>query len=340
LIIFYPKGIKEKGIRNQYSHIIDIAPTIVDLTGSTVPEVINGYKQKPFEGSSLVYSIKNADAPGQHTIQYNELRGKRSIYKDGWKAEVFHQTGTDFADDVWELYDLNNDFNECIDLAKKNPEKLKELQDLFDHEAQKYNVYPLIDGSQDGGTGQRKRSAFGLANKVVLYPGVDQFLSYSGPQLTNQSFSITAQVDAYSKTDQGVLFATGGDFNGLSLFIKDGKFQSAHNTGTQIKYLESKLLPTGKLTLRFELHYITPKIDASADKKSRANSNANAGTESIYVNDVKIAERDIVAGEIRYIGGYIDAIDVGQDLNSAVADRYKTPFKFTGDLKNVTIEYK
>ena len=127
LIIFWPNGVKERGVRNQYSHIIDIAPTIVDLTGSTVPDVINGYKQKPFDGSSLLYAIKDSTAATHHRIQYNELRGKRSIYKDGWKAEVFHETGTDFKDDVWELYNLNTDFNERIDLAKKEPAKLQEM---------------------------------------------------------------------------------------------------------------------------------------------------------------------------------------------------------------------
>ncbi len=344
LIVFYPKGIKERGVRDQYSHIIDIAPTIVELTGSTVPEVINGYKQKPFDGSSLVYAIKDPAAAPRHTLQYNELRGKRSIYKDGWKAEVFHETGTDFANDVWELYNLNTDFNERIDLAKKEPEKLKEMIGLFDQEAKKYNVYPLIDATQDGGTGGRKRSAYGYADKIVLYPGVDQLLSFSGPQLSQQSFSITARVHAYSNGAQGVLYANGGEFDGLSLFIQDGKFVSAHNTGTKIEYLESKPLPQGDLNLRFELTYIPPpKPAASTDgsgKRTRPDRNAPAGTEAIYVNDVKVAERPIVADEIKYIGGYIDAIDVGQDLNSAVSDRYKVPFKFTGNLKDVTVQYK
>lgn len=343
LIVFYPNGVKERGVRNQYSHIIDIAPTIVELTGSTFPETINNIRQKPFEGSSLVYAIKDSAAAPRHTIQYNELRGKRSIYKDGWKAEVFHVTGTDFANDVWELYNLNTDFNERIDLAKKEPEKLKELVDLFDHEAKKYNVYPLIDGTQDGGIGGRKRSAYGYADKVVLYPGVDQLLSFSGPQLTKQSFSITARVNAYATGVQGVLYANGGEFDGLSLFVQDGKFISAHNTGTKIAYLESKPLPQGNLNLRFELNYVPPKAGASTDgngKVAKPDRNAPAGTEAIYVNDVKVDERPITADEIKYIGGYIDAIDVGQDLNSAVSDRYKIPFKFTGNLKDITIQYK
>ncbi|HEY9003746.1 MAG TPA: arylsulfatase [Mucilaginibacter sp.] len=342
LIVFYPNGVKERGVRNQYSHIIDIAPTIVELTGSKFPETINGIKQKPFDGSSLVYAIKDSAAAPRHTIQYNELRGKRSIYKDGWKAEVFHQTGTDFANDVWELYNLNTDFNERIDLAKKEPEKLKELVDLFDHEAKKYNVYPLIDGIQDGGTGGRKRSAYKYADKIVLYPGVDQLSSFSGPQLSQQSFSITARVNAYSNGTQGVLYADGGEFDGLSLFIQDGKFISAHNTGTKVQYLESEPLPQGNLNLRFELNYVAPpKPAASADgKRVKPDRNAPAGTEAIYVNEKKVAERPITADEIKYIGFYIDAIDVGQDLNSAVSDRYKIPFKFTGNLKDITIQYK
>lgn len=340
LIIHYPKGITEKGgIRNQYGHVIDIAPTIVELTGSTVPEVIKGHKQQPIEGTSLAYSIHNVSAPSQHTVQYYELRGKRAIYQDGWKASVYHETGTDFADDVWELYNLKEDFNERINLADKNPEKVKELEELFDSEAKKYNVYPLIDPSEVRGAGGRKRSAFGEADKIVLYPGVDQFLTYSGPQFDAQSFSITADVDIQSKSEQGVLFATGSIFNGLSLFIKDGKFQVAHSTGTILRHLESSQpITTGKLKLKFELNYIAPP-----KKEGRNNSNRTdvpAGTESIYINDVKVGERNILASEGRYIAGYKDGIDVGQDLNTPVSDRYKIPFRFTGKLNTVTIEYK
>jgi arylsulfatase A-like enzyme len=343
LIIFYPKGIKEKGgIRTQYSHIIDLAPTTLELINAKVPDVIKGYKQKPFEGTSLVYSFKDAKAPTRHIVQYYEIMGKRAIYKDGWKAAVYHLPGNDFAKDVWELYNLNEDFNERFDLAAKYPERLKELQGLFDTEAKKYNVYPLNDHAGSGG---RARSAFGNANRIVLYPGVDQLLSFSGPQFVSQSFSITANVDLQSNKDEGVLFATGGEFDGLSLFIKGGKFQVAHNTGTKVKYLESdKALPIGKSSLRFELNYIKPKEKADAlaisGSKPSIDKGANVGTESIYINDVKVGERNIVYAEARYIASYIDAIDVGQDLNSAVSDRYAIPFKFSGKLNNVVIEYK
>jgi arylsulfatase len=334
LIVYYPNGGFKKGeIHNQYGHVIDIAPTIYELTGAKVPEVIKGYKQQPIEGTSLVYSFKNADAPNRHTIQYYELFGKRAIVKDGWKASVFHKSGSDFSKDVWELYNLNEDFNERIDLAAKFPEKVKELQALFDAEAIKYNVFPLDDESLGHNAGGRERTQFGLKNKVVLYPGIDQFLTYSGPQFQSVPFTITADVDLKSKTEQGVLFASGSEFAGLSLFIKDGKFIVAHNTGSIIKHLESNIaVPVGKSKLKFELNYIVPA-------KGNKNRNLPAGTESIYINDQKVAERQIVASE-GAIAIYKDGIDVGADRNSPVSDKYKVPFKFTGKLNNITIEYK
>ncbi|MBX2924840.1 MAG: arylsulfatase [Chitinophagaceae bacterium] len=343
LIVYYPKAIKEKGgIRKQYSHVIDIAPTIIDITGSNIPAVIKGHAQKSIEGTSLFYSLNDAKAADRHTIQYYELRGKRAIYKDGWKASVYHESGTSFADDVWELYNLNEDFNERIDIAKQNPGKLKELQDIFDGEAKKYNVYPLIDARQGRGAGGRERSAFGTADKIILYPGVDQFLTLSGPQFKSESFSITASVDIASVNEQGVLFATGSEFEGLSLFAKDGRFQVAHNTGSVVRHLESdKLLTVGKHELKFELNYTGKKQDLilATHIKAQKQEDIDAGTESIYIDNVKVGERTIKASEARYVGFYKDAIDVGEDLNSPVSNRYQSPFRYTGKLSKIVIEY-
>ncbi|QIL38005.1 arylsulfatase [Pedobacter sp. HDW13] len=334
LIVYYPNGGLKKGdIRGQYGHVIDIAPTIYELTGAKVPETIKGYVQKPLEGTSLVYSFKDAKAENRHKIQYYELFGKRAIVKDGWKASVFHKSGSDFNQDVWELYNLNDDFNERINLAAKYPEKVKELQALFDQEAIKYNVFPLNDNALGHSVGGRARSPFGLDKKVVLYAGIEQFLTLTGPQFQNDPFSITADVNIKSASDEGVLFATGSEFEGLSLFIKNGKFVVAHNTGSIVKYLESDTaVPVGKSKLKFEFNF-TPPAHESKDK------NAPAGTEAIYINDKKVGERNVVAAEGR-IAIYKDGIDVGADRNSPVTDRYKAPFNFTGKLNNVTIEYK
>jgi arylsulfatase len=152
LIIYYPKGIKEKGgIRTQYGHVIDILPTTLELVGIKAPEQIRGIKQQPIEGTSLAYSINDAKAPSRHTLQYYYIFGARSIYHDGWKAELPYPSNfinpTDrkpFDENAWELYNLNDDFTERIDLATKNPEKLNELKALFEDQAKAHNLYPYI----------------------------------------------------------------------------------------------------------------------------------------------------------------------------------------------------
>jgi arylsulfatase A-like enzyme len=161
LIVFYPKGIKDRGgIRTQYGHVIDLLPTTTEFIGIKQPAYIRGIKQDTIQGTSLVYSFDNKNAASRHTDQYYYIFGSRSIYKNGWKAETFHHPDIidltrysqgkdsihrDYSKDVWELYNLDADFNERIDLAKKNPEKLAELQLLFDEEAKRYNIYPFID---------------------------------------------------------------------------------------------------------------------------------------------------------------------------------------------------
>jgi arylsulfatase A-like enzyme len=160
LIVFYPKGIKERGVRNQYSHVTDVYPTTLDIIGIKPPEKVKNYVQAPLEGASLNTSFANAGAPTKHTQQYYTIAGSRALYKDGWKASAAHHPNyfdvssfegetkkfdSDPSHDVWELYNLNEDFNERTNLADKNPEKLKELQALYEADAKKYNIYPLID---------------------------------------------------------------------------------------------------------------------------------------------------------------------------------------------------
>ena len=161
LIVVYPKGIRDRGgIRTQYGHVNDLLPTTLEFIGIKAPEYIRGIKQDTIQGTSLVYSFDNKDAASRHTDQYYYIFGSRSIYKNGWKAETYHHPDIidltryslgkdsltrDYSKDVWELYNLNDDFNERIDLAKKFPEKLTELQLLFDAEAKQYNIYPFID---------------------------------------------------------------------------------------------------------------------------------------------------------------------------------------------------
>jgi arylsulfatase len=179
LIVFYPKGIKEKGgIRNQYGHVIDLLPTTVEFIGAKIPAKIRGIDQDTIQGKSLVYSFENAKAPSVHTTQYYYIFGSRSIYKDGWKAGAAHYPDNialndftngnvpgdqSFEKDKWELYNLNEDFNENVDLAAKNPQKLAELKALFDEQAKLYNIYPFVDWSDV----YKKRKALNAATAPV-----------------------------------------------------------------------------------------------------------------------------------------------------------------------------
>lgn len=328
LIIFYPKVIKERGVRNQYAHVIDILPTTIDLTKTKVPAIINGYKQDSIEGASFYHSIANPKAASTHTIQYYEVAGKRAIYNNGWKAGVDHKDGDDYNKDIWELYNISEDFNERNNLATKYPQKLKELQDLFDQQAWKYNVYPLRDGKEIDFFSSTAPTVYDNRKNIVLYPGVSHFFAQAGPALNRRSFSITADADFTSNTE-GVLFAYGGNFNGLSLFVKDGNFYAALNNHPDITQLKSsKPLPTGRVQLRFELKY--QNVTALNDI---------AGSAAIYINDEKVGEQPIKKYQTD-ITAYDEGIDVGKDLNTPVSPEYKVPFAFTGKLEKIIIEYK
>ncbi len=344
MIISYPKVIKDKGgIRNQYGHVIDVLPTTIELIHGNVPEVIDGYKQAPIEGTSLAYSVDNPKAASKHTVQYYEIAGSRAIYKDGWKAGMRHEIGesidiggradttgakVDFSKDTWELYNLNDDFNERINLASKYPDKLKELQALFDEEAKKYNIYPLKDfTAHDMPAG---RTVYGKSETVILYPGVDHLVGVNSPLYDGRSFSVTAETEIVTGKEEGVLFATGGEKSGVSLFIKEGKLQFTHKTNGQLAHLVSESrIPKGKVNLRFDYNFTGPGKDSTV-----------VGSEVLYVNDTKVAERTISKGKATISSGNrTDGTDVGRDLRSPVSDKYTSPYDFTGKLKKVTIHY-
>lgn len=347
MIISYPKVIKDQGgIRNQYGHVIDILPTTLEIIKGNVPALINGYKQEAIEGTSLAYAIDNKAASSRHTIQYYEIAGSRAIYKDGWKASAWHDvdeslgTGVDlraiapdgskvdFSKDVWELYNLDEDFNERNDLATKYPDKLKELQAVFDSEAKKYNVYPLKDfTAHDMPAG---RTIYGKVPVVTLFPGVDHLVGVNSPLYDGRSFSISAEAILTTGKEEGVLFAVGGERSGISIFIKDGKAQFAHKAGGQLAHLESKsVLPAGKLVVRIDYKFKGP---GSAD--------GNVATETLYVNENKQAERQVPKGFAGIsTSNRVDGTDVGRDLRTTVSDKYTTPFEFTGTLRKVVITY-
>ncbi|MES2732852.1 MAG: arylsulfatase [Bacteroidota bacterium] len=354
LIVFWPKGIpagnrKEKGgIRSQYTHLIDILPTTVELTGVKVPTVINGYQQEPIEGTSLAYSINNEKAPTRHTVQHYEIMGSRSIYKDGWKAGTLHVKKQPFEQDKWELYNLNEDFNERNDLATKNPEKLKELQELFDAQAWKFNIYPLKDGTIP----LNAPSVFDNRDRLVLYPGTTQIFEGAAPRLGGRSLSITADVNVPAKGAEGVLLSIGGRTSGLSLYIQKNQLVFAYNNGDEKVYATSlEPIKGGKNLLRVDYNYEgqeqvpnAPGVQVVATSgvatSGVATSNvAVPGTAVLYINDKKVGEvkvkRTLGAG----IGTY-ESIEVGRDLITAVTDKYTVPYAYTGKINSVTIDFE
>jgi hypothetical protein len=219
LIVFYPEKIKDKGgIRHQYSHVNDILPTTLELAGAKVPAVINGYKQEPIEGISLAYSIEaaNKNVAEQHNVQYHEMTGSYAIYKDGWKASFPRDRSKRIpqSEEKWHLYNLKQDFNELNDLADKHPEKVKELAEVFDKEAWKYNVYPLKDKWETA-----NQSIYDGKTKVTLYPETH----YTG------SFRIPVRgiVLLHFRPCRGTgerrgrsLLSYGNTLSGLSLYVK------------------------------------------------------------------------------------------------------------------------
>ncbi len=335
IVIHWPKGIKDKGgLRTQWYHMIDIAPTVLEAVGVPQPAVVYGVKQKPIEGVSMLDSFDNAEAKSRHTTQYFEMAGNRGIYQDGWFATTVHRPPWEakpratFADDKWELYNVDKDFSAAHDLAAKYPEKLEELKGVFLEEAVKYNVLPLDDRSFE-------RFNPALAGRPDLLEGRTEMTVYEGMKgipenafinVKNHSFVITANLEVPKSGAEGVVLAQGGDMGGWSLYVKDGAPRFAYNyLGRQTyKVIDPARLPAGPVTLRFEFAYDGGKPGAG-------------GTGLLFVNGAEVAAGRIEHTHPNAFGA--ETTDVGENLYTAVSDDYKADdSKFTGTIDKVTIQ--
>ncbi|HSM80085.1 MAG TPA: hypothetical protein VLS96_00285, partial [Nodosilinea sp.] len=263
----YPKAISEKGgLRHQFSHVIDVAPTVLEVAGIPEPTMVNGVLQSPYEGTSMVYSFNDANAPERHEIQYFEMFGNRGIYYKGWSAITKHRTPwimvgqqmPAFDDDVWELYDGSKDWTQFHNLAAEMPDKLHELQRLFLIEAVKYNVVPLDDRQTeriDPATAGRPSLVKG--NSQIFFAGMGRLSENSVINIKNKSFSITAEIETKDKPANGVIIAQGGKFGGWSVHTKDGKLKFTYNVlGIHTFPVEATApIPQGKHQVRMEFAY-------------------------------------------------------------------------------------
>ena len=330
LVVSWPIRIKDKGgIRSQFHHVIDVVPTILEAAAVPEPVEVNGVWQKPIEGVSMVYSFDDGKAKGHRGTQYFEMLGNRALYHDGWIAVCRHgrlpwvTSGSfSFDNDKWELYNLEEDFSEANDLAATNPDKLRELQDLFWAEAAKYNVLPLDDRFIERADPSLRPSLIEGRTHFTYFQGAYRIPESSSANIKNKSHVITASVD---QPGDGVVVAAGGVVGGYTLFVQGGKPTYEYNWFGMSRYrvTGSEKLPAGKSTIRVEFKY-----DGGGVGKG--------GTVTMFVNDKKVGEGRV---DKTILGRFSadETFDTGLDTGSPVSNLYQSPFKFTGILNKIEI---
>jgi len=336
-IVHWPNGIDAKNeIRTQFHHVIDVAPTILELATLPQPLYVNGVMQRPIEGVSMAYSFNDADAAERHETQYFEMFGNRGIYHKGWTAVTKHRTPWDtgqvqtiaFEDDVWELYDTSKDWSQARDLSKEKPEVLHRLQQLWLLEAAKYNVLPLDDRFAERGDSKiAGRPELITGNRQIVYGGLTRVPALAMVNMANRSYAVTAEVEVPKSGADGVIVAVGGVTGGWSLYAKDGKPKFCYNFfGLEQTIVEgSKAIPAGEHQVRMEFKYDGGGI-------------AKGGKVFLYVDGKKAGEGRIERTEPFAFGE--ESLDVGHEAGSPVTTDYPKngASYFTGEVKWVEFD--
>ncbi|MCV7077220.1 arylsulfatase [Mycobacterium szulgai] len=336
MIVTWPKRITDRGgLRCQFHHVIDIAPTILEAAGIPAPAVVNGVTQKPYDGISLAYTFGDADAKDRRGTQYFEITGIRGIYHENWIACTYHgkiqwkrSALPAFSDDRWELYDLRSDYSQAVDLAAERPDKLAELKALFDSEAERNNVFPLDDRGPIRAMGARptilgERSAISFGQGAIRMP--EDIIRSA----FNRSYSITAAIDTPGGTVvEGVLLAAGGYFAGLSLYVQNGLPHFTYNYfGSEYTTVTAtELLPAGEATVAIEFDY-----DGGGLGKG--------GVVRLLLNDRPVGESRIER-TVPFGFSADEGIDIGMDGGTPAADTYDSTFPFNSTINEVTIQLR
>ena len=347
MCIAWPGHVKDPGgIRNQFHHVIDIVPTILEATGVSAPDTIDGIKQRPIEGVSMVYTWDkaNAQVPTKHTTQYFEMLGNRAIYHDGWVAATTPVTlpwelDTKPPPDVitgykWELYNVADDDTQANDLAAKMPEKLKELQDVFYAEARKYDVLPLDNSTLKRFTTQRPsltagRTTFTYSGELAGTP------ASAAPNILDKSYTITAEVEIPEGGAEGMIATEGGRFGGYGLFLSKGELGIGRGKVVFLYNLldlkrtvwEGPELGAGKHKIVFDFKFDGPGL-------------GKGGTGILSVDGKEVA-RNSMENTTPIMFPEDEDFDVGLDTRTPVAMveyRYDCPFKFTGKIDKLTFD--
>jgi arylsulfatase A-like enzyme len=337
LVVHWPRGIKGKNeIRSQFHHVIDVAPTLLEVAGLPEPLIVNGVAQKPIEGVSMAYSFNDAKAPERRETQYFEMAGNRGLYHKGWTAVTRHRTPwltgavqlRAFDDDVWELYDTNTDWSQAKDLAKEHPKKLHELQRLWLIEAVKYNVLPLDDRfAERANPDIAGRPQLIVGNRQLLFGGMGRLTEGSIVNIKNKSHAVSAEVIVPESGAEGVIVAQGGLTGGWGLYAKDGKPKYCYNFyGIERYYVEgANKIPAGKHEVRMEFAYDGGGL-------------AKGGTVTLYVDGKKCGEGRVEKTE-PLVFSADETCDVGFGAGSPVTYDYGThENEFSGEVNWVEID--
>ena len=319
LVVHWPARIADAGgIRHQFHHITDIAPTVYELAGITPPATYRGVEQLPIAGTSLAYTFDAPDEPTRKGIQYFEMGGHRALYADGWKAVTRHEKGVSFDDDVWELYHLAEDFSETNDLAAEMPDKLAELIELWWQEARTHGVLPLDDRTIELFGTTRRPHTVHASRHYTYFPPISHLPAETSPALGGRSWEMVATVDLPAGAE-GVLYATGTENSGFSLFVQDGRLCFDYNSfGDHSVAVSERTVPEGpaRLGVRFE-------------------RTGRTGWAEVTIDGEPCGRVDI--GFVMRMMSSVGA-DVGLDRLSPVSDRYTGTFAFTGTIHRLDVE--
>jgi arylsulfatase len=337
-VIHWPKGIKEKGgLRTQFGHFIDIAPTVLEVAMLPEPKSVNGTPQTPMEGTSLLYSFNDDKAKERHTTQYFEIFGNRAMYHEGWFARTIHRAPWETRDlppltsDTWELYNTREDFSLANNVADQNPDKLKELRALFDRDAERFNVYPIDDRVIERTNAKiaGRPDIMKGRTSLTLYDGMNGMLENTFINVKNKSKTITAEVVIPAGGANGVLLTQGGRFGGWSLYMKNGIPAYTYNfLGLSRDVVAAdKPIPEGKATIVLAFKY-----DGGGLGKG--------GEATLSVNGQQVAKGRIQKTQPNAFSAD-ETADVGLDNQTPVAEGIgigREETRFTGEIIKVTVD--
>ncbi len=335
-IVHWPNGIEEQGgLRTQFTHVIDVAQTILEAAGLPEPTMVNGVQQSPMEGTSMLYTFNEPDAPERHDLQYFEMFGNRGIYHRGWSAVTKHRTPWDLTgtappldDDVWEVYDGSVDYSQAHDLADEQPDLLAKLQRLWLIEATKYQVLPIDDrGAERFDPAAAGRPSLIRGNSQQFFPGMGRLSENSVVSIKNKSFSVTAEVDVPASGANGVIIAQGGHFGGWALYAKDDVLKFVYNVLSihEFATVADAPIPAGTHQVRVEFAYDGGGLAKGGDVTLYYDGNS-VGTGRVEITQPMVFSAD-------------ETTDIGYESGTTVtADYTAHTSRFTGKIHWVQID--